>query len=96
MGGFLAGLVSIAGSLTVRVLLSLGFSVVTITGVAAGMSTIKNQIISFFGSAPGPVLQLAGLFGCWDALGMIFGGITFAVTYSTITAGVRLAGAGGT
>lgn len=93
MGGtLLAGLLSIAGSITARVLLSLGFSVLTITGLSAAVSSLKGSILGSLAGAPPAVLQLAGLAGAWDALGLVLGAVSFALSYWTLTSSVRIAG----
>jgi hypothetical protein len=58
-----------------RALVSLGFSVVTITGVNVVMDTIKAQLVTHLQSVPAAALQLAMLGGVGTALGMIFGAI---------------------
>lgn len=93
MGGtLLAGLLSISGSVVARVLLSLGFSVVTITGLSAAITAIKNSLLGSLAGAPPALLQLAGLAGAWDALGLVLGACTFALSYWTLTSSVKIAG----
>jgi hypothetical protein len=92
MGGLLAGLVSLATPILARVLVSLGMSVVTITGVSLVLSSLKSQIVSYAGSAPLAMLQLIGLSGGWEALGIIFGAMTFAGTYWSLTQATKLLG----
>lgn len=90
--GFLAGLLSLAGPIAARVLIALGFSVVTIVGVDAGINALKTQIVSSLSSGPAAGIQLAGLMGCWVALGWVFGGVTFALTYWSITQARKVMG----
>ncbi|MBB2487461.1 DUF2523 domain-containing protein [Mitsuaria sp. WAJ17] len=93
-GSLLAGLLSIAGSVTARVLLSLGLSVVSIAGIAASIAGIKSALMGQLAAAPPAMLQLAGLAGAWDALGLVLGGVSFAVSYWGLTSAVRIAGVG--
>lgn len=95
MGTFLAGLVSIAGTVAGRVLLSLGFSVVTITGVAEVVSSFKADIVARLAVTDTSILMLVGHFGAWDALGILFGAATFCVSYWAATSSVRILGVGG-
>jgi len=92
MGGLLAGLLSIAGSVTARVLTSLGLSVVAIAGIGASVAAIKSALMGSLNAAPPAILQLAGLAGAWDALGLVLGAVSFAVSYWGLTSAVRIAG----
>lgn len=82
---FAAFLASMAAPLVARVLMALGFSVITVTGVTVAISQLKTQVISSLGAAPLAALQLGGLLGAWVGLGMVFGAITFAVTLRGLT-----------
>ncbi len=92
MGGLLAGIAALAAPMAARVLMALGFGVVTIAGVALSASTIKDLVLSNLGAAPAAALQIAGLAGVWTALGMVFGAVTFTVTLFGLTKAVRIAG----
>ncbi len=76
---------TLAGPIAARVLLAMGMGVVTVTGVTAAVDTLKALIIDNLGAAPMAALQLAGLSGCWVALGLVFGAVTFAVTFAMLT-----------
>jgi Protein of unknown function (DUF2523) len=82
---FAAFLASMAAPLVARVMMALGFSVITVTGVTLAVSDLKALVIAQFGAAPTAILQLGGLLGAWVGLGMIFGAITFAVTLRGLT-----------
>jgi hypothetical protein len=82
---FAAFLASMAAPLVARVLMALGFSVITVAGTDLAISGLKTQVISLLTSGNTPMLQLAGLMGCWTGLGMIFGAMTFAVTLKGLT-----------
>lgn len=94
MGGFLGALASLAGPIVARVLMALGFSVVTVTGVDIAIGAVKDEILANLAEAPIAALQLAGLSGCWSALGMIFGAMTFAVTFWSLTQATKIIGGG--
>lgn len=94
MRGFLGALASLAGPITARVLMALGFSVVTFAGVDVAIGSVKSQILSSLGAGPVAALQLAGMSGCWEALGLIFGAMTFAVTFWTLTQAKQMVGVG--
>lgn len=78
-----------------RVLIALGFSVVTIVGVDVSMQTAKDWIVTNLQGMPANMAQLASLAGAGTALGMIFGAMTFAVTLWTIRQARSLLGTGG-
>lgn len=84
-------LVGLVGPIVSRVLLSLGLSLVAVTGATAAASTLKATILSSFGAMPSAAVQLAGLFGIWEALGVWFGAITFVLTWHAATSSWGLA-----
>jgi hypothetical protein len=90
--GLLAALVGLTGPIVARALVALGFSVVTITGVTLVISTLKSSVLSNFGAAPLAALQLIGLGGGWIALGLLFGAMTFCVSFWTLTSAQRILG----
>ncbi len=92
--GLLVALAGLAGPITARVLLALGMAVVTFSGLTTVISAFKTQILSNLGSVSGASLQLAGLAGTWIALGSLFGAITFAVTFWSLSKAVSITGAG--
>lgn len=95
MGGWLAALATLARPVLARVLVALGMSVLTITGVSVVVDNVKSEILFNLGAAPYAALQLAGLAGCWSGLALIFGALTFAVSYWTTTQAVRVLGVAG-
>lgn len=94
MNGLLAALASLAAPITARVLLSLGFSVVTVTGVSVAWSALLAQVQSSIGSIPSAIGQLIGLGGGWIALGSIFGAVSFVVSLWSLTAATKIIGGG--
>lgn len=85
-------LLAMMGPLTARILLTLGFSVVSIVGMDAIISGIKSQLISAMGAVPQAGLNLALLAGAGEALGIIFGAITTRLLLWKITSATRLLG----
>lgn len=76
-----------------KVLLALGFQVVTITGVVVSVTTLKNLFVSHMGVVPAAGFQLAMLAGCGEGFGMIFGAITFRVALWQIGNATKILGA---
>jgi hypothetical protein len=91
-GGLLAAIASLAAPITARILLALGFTVVTLGGVAGIVAELKSRLIGYLGGVPLAGLQIAGLAGIWNAMGMMLGAVTFTVTLWTLTKAVRIAG----
>lgn len=86
---FLLGLV---GSLVGRVLLSLGFSVVTVVGVELAISQLKDAVSNAANSLPGDVLSLFLLAGGGVGINMVFMAITFRLTLWSIQKATRIVG----
>jgi Protein of unknown function (DUF2523) len=86
-----AWLIAMVGPMVARVLTTLGLSVVVMTGVTLSVSALKSVVLSHIGGFPLAAVQLLGLFGAWEALGMMFGALTFAVAWHTTAGAWRLA-----
>ncbi len=73
LGTWLAAMMA---PLVARVLMALGFSVVSIVGVTAVLSQLKGMFIAQASALPAAGLQLALLGGFGTAAGIIFGAVT--------------------
>lgn len=62
--------------LIAKILVSLGFSVITIVGMEAVVGQLKAQIVAQMGALPGDVLNFALFMGIGKAIGIIFGACT--------------------
>lgn len=78
LAAFLVGLV---GPLMARWLASMGLSLIVLAGLTTAVTQLKSQVISNIGGFPLVALQLGGLFGLWEAVGMLLGAATFVVTW---------------
>lgn len=87
-----AWLLSMVGGIVGRVLLALGFSVVSMVGFEVAVGTLKNSVISSSMSLPGDVLSLFLLAGGGMAMNIIFAAITFRVSIWAIQRSTRLLG----
>jgi len=92
MGGLLAAIATLAAPMAARVIIALGFSVVTLAGAEAVISQLKGLMLSSIGAGESVGIQIAGIAGVWEALGAVFGAITFTVTLFALTKAVRIAG----
>lgn len=93
MGGLLAGLASLAQPILARVLLALGMAAVTVVGVDASFGVLKSMVLAKFTGFPSGVVQLGGLMGVWEGIGIVIGAATWCVTFYALTKTVRVAGA---
>lgn len=66
-------LFSAVGPLVVKILVTVGISVLTLTGVESVLSELVAQVRSGYGGLPGAVLGLADMAGVGVGLGLILG-----------------------
>lgn len=88
--GLLAAIATLATPILSRILVALGLSVVTVAGASAVIAALRSTLMSYLGAAPVAGLQVAGLAGVWQGLGMIFGAITFIMSLYAMTKVVRV------
>lgn len=93
--GLLAGIAALASPILARVLLALGMSVLSIVGASQVVDQVQSYVMGSLASGGGAAyMQIAGLAGAWVALGMVWGAVSFAVTYFGLTRAVRIVGVG--
>lgn len=68
-------LLALIGPLAVRVILALGFTAVTFTGVTVTANALITYAQNSWSALPVAVLQLASLSGIPDFFGMVFGAL---------------------
>lgn len=88
LAAFLVGMV---GPLMARWLASMGLSLVTVTGLATAYAALKANVIAGIGGLPAAGMQLGGLMGIWEALGIILGAFVFVLTWRSTSGFWRLA-----
>ena len=88
-----AFLISMVTPLVGRVLVALGFSVVSYVGFDAMFTQIANQAANAYAGLPSAVLGLAGLAGLPQALGILFGALATRVALISATALAKRIGA---
>lgn len=93
MTGLGVWLAAMMGPLTARILVALGFSVVSVVGVTAALTTLKNMLIANLQLVPAAGLQLALLGGAGVGLGLVFGAVTFRMLLWQINNTRRILGA---
>ncbi|EEP68159.1 DUF2523 domain-containing protein [Kingella oralis] len=60
-----------------RVLLALGISLITYTGITLSLNTLKNYFMNSVNSIPSDVFNLLMMAGLGQAIGIIFGAFAF-------------------
>jgi len=83
---------ALAQPLLGRILLSLGFSVVTITGFNLSVQALKTQFIDSANAMGADILNLFLIAGGGTAAGLVFGAITVRVTLWQISKSTRILG----
>ncbi len=90
--GFAQLLMAMVSPLVARVFLALGLSMVSFVG----MDLLMNQVIAHaqnaWGGLPAGILQLAGLAGIGQALGIIMGAVLTRVMIWQLTRSTRILG----
>lgn len=74
-------LIGIVGALAAKIIVALGLTLVVVTGAVFAVAELKTMALTALSGLPQDVLLLAGLFGVWESLGIIFGCITFKISY---------------
>lgn len=75
LAALLGGLVQIAGSLVGRVLVALGISYVTYSGVDLLVGSLRDMALNMLGSAGPTIVGMLGLFQVGTGLGIVFAAI---------------------
>lgn len=90
--GFGTFILSMVTPLIGRILFSLGFSVVTIAGMTAVVTQVRDMFIGQVNSMPADMLNLFLFAGGGVGFGMIMGAITTRITIWTIMNGTKILG----
>lgn len=90
MKGLGAWILTLAQPLLAKILIALGITITTITGVTAAYSTLKGYIESNLNSAPAAALQIAALAGAPEGIAMVLGAVTFVIALWTTTQATKL------
>jgi hypothetical protein len=81
-----AWLIAMVGPMAARVLASMGFGLVALTGATVAIDTLKSSIKTYITGLPADALALGGLMGVWEAIAILLGAMTFCLTWKA-TAG---------
>jgi len=85
-------LLGMASGLTAKVLMALGFSVVTVVGMNTVFSQLRDLFLSHSSAIPAAGLNLALLAGAGEGVGIIFGAIVTRLALWQIANAKRILG----
>ena len=85
MKGLGAWILTLAQPLLAKILISLGITITTLTGVTAAYGTLKGYIESNLNA-----LQIAALAGAPEGIAMVLGAVTFVIALWTTTQATKL------
>jgi hypothetical protein len=80
IGALIGALAEFVGPAVGRMLLALGISAITYTGVSAGLTALEQMAIAKFQGLPSDVLNLMSLLGIDVAITIIFSAYSFKIS----------------
>lgn len=83
----LGGLLNIAGSLVGRVLIALGLSVATFSGLSATLSWAKTNVLTSFTSLPPEVVGMLSALGVGEFLSILLSAVAARLLLQGLTDG---------
>lgn len=87
LASLLGGLINIAGSIAGRVLIALGISVITYSGLTASLSWLQSGAMSAMSGLPAQVLAIMALLKVGSCISMVTSAITVRMTLQGLTNG---------
>lgn len=87
LAALLGGLVSAAGSIVGRVLISLGIGYVTYQGLSTAMDYMKNLVWTNLGSLAADILQLVSVLEVDTAINIMFSAVAARLVIRGLTGG---------
>lgn len=85
-------LLSLASPFLSKILIALGFSVVTITGFEAALDQVKSQLVGSVNSLPGDLLNVFLLAGGGKGIGIILAAVAVKILLWQITSATKILG----
>jgi len=85
LASLLGGLINVAGSIAGRVLIALGISAVTYTGLTSSLGWLQAQAVANFQGLPSEMLAVAGLLQVGNFISLIISAITVRLTLQGLT-----------
>lgn len=87
IAALLGGLVNIAGTIAGQVLIGLGISVVTYSGVDTTINWLKSGAVAALGGLPAEVIGILGLMQVGVCISMVFSAMAVRLTLNGLTSG---------
>lgn len=88
LGSFLlGGLLNLAGSLAGKVLIGLGISVITYTGISSSIDWLKTGVVSSLSGLPSSVIGMLSLMHVGSCVSMIFSAVVVKYTLAGLASG---------
>lgn len=87
VGWLLGGLINIMGTLVGRVLISLGLSYTTYSGIDTLLENIHSQFLAQMSTLSGPSLQIIGVLQIGTSVNILVSAISTKLLLSGITSG---------
>lgn len=87
-GALLGGLINIAGTLAGRVLLAVGISVATYTGLSTSIDFLKQGAITAFLGLPPQIIGMLSLMKVGSCVSMVISAIVIKMTLDGLKGGV--------
>lgn len=89
IAALIGGFIQAAGTMVGRVLLALGFSYVTYSGLDASLSWMKDQIASSFGGVSAQAMAVLGAANVGSAVAVIVSAISARMILTGLVDGAR-------
>lgn len=83
----LGGLLNLAGSLAGKVLIGLGISVVTYTGISSSIDWLKTGAVNAFMGLPANVVGMLSLMHVGSCVSMVFSAVVVKYTLAGLASG---------
>ena len=87
LAAMMGGLINIAGTIAGRVLLALGISIVTYTGLTQSLDYLRDQAIDSFSALPPDIVAMLALMKVGSAFSIVLSAIVVKWTLSGLTGG---------
>jgi len=85
VSALLGGLINICGTIAGRVMIGLGISVVTYTGLSASIDYLKTSAIAQLGALPAQVLSIMSIMKVGSSLSIIMSATAVKLTLDGLT-----------
>lgn len=90
LASLLGGLIQLSGSLVGRVLIALGISYVTYTGISIGLDAIKEAVWNNLAGVPAELVGLLAIAKIDVCINIIFSAVTARLALNGLTSGGKI------